>query len=79
LPALKDTLLPAEANDVLELDQLWSFVLKKKRKRWLWTAISRRTRRPVALVIGDRSAKTRRRLWNRILTGHQQCLTCSDL
>jgi len=66
LPALKDTLLPAAADDVLELDELWSFVLKKSRKRWLWTAICRRTRQIVDLVIGDRSQKTCRRLWNKI-------------
>jgi hypothetical protein len=33
LPALKDTLLPAEPDDVLELDELWSLVLKKSEKR----------------------------------------------
>jgi transposase-like protein len=58
LPDLKDTLLPAEPDDVLELDELWSFVLKKNQKRWLWTAICRRTRQVVAFVIGDRSKKT---------------------
>ena len=44
LPDLKDTLLPAQPDDVLELDELWSFVLKKRQKRWLWTALCRRTR-----------------------------------
>ncbi len=78
LPDLKDTLLPAEPNDVLELDELWSFVLKKTRKRWLWTAICRRTRQLVAFVIGDRSAKTCRRLWNKIPAEYKQCLTFSD-
>lgn len=78
LPALKNTLLPAEPDDVLELDELWSFVLKKSRKRWLWTAICRRTRQIVAFVIGDRSAKTCRRLWNKIPEKYKQCLTFSD-
>lgn len=35
LPDLRDTLLPAELDDVLEVDELWSFVLKKSRKQWL--------------------------------------------
>jgi len=78
LPALKDTLLPAAADDVLELDELWSFVLKKSRKRWLWTAICRRTRQIVALVIGDRSQKTCRRLWDKVPDEYKQCLTFSD-
>ena len=29
LPKLKDTLLPAQSEDVLEYDEAWSFVLKK--------------------------------------------------
>ena len=44
LPDLKNTLAPAQADDVLELDEAWSFVFKKDQKRWLWTAICRRTR-----------------------------------
>lgn len=78
LPSLKDTLLPVEPDDVLELDELWSFVLKKSRKRWLWTAICRRTRQIVAFVIGDRSEKTCRRLWNKIADEYKRCLTFSD-
>ena len=78
LPDLKDTLLPAEPDDVLELDELWSFVLKKDRKRWLWTALCRRTRQVVAFVIGDRSQKTCRRLWNKIPETYKKCLTFSD-
>ena len=36
LPALTDTLLPAQQNDVLELDEAWSFVAKKQEKRLIW-------------------------------------------
>lgn len=79
LPALKETLLPAQPDDVLELDELWSFVLKKSQKRWLWTDLCRRTRQIVAFVIGDRSAYTRRRLWHRIPDEYRRCLTFSDL
>ncbi len=78
LPPLKDTLLPAQPDDVLELDELWSFVWKKSRKRWLWTALCRRTRQIVAFVIGDRSEKTCRRLWNKIPDEYKHCLTFSD-
>ncbi len=78
LPNLKDTLLPAKPGDVLELDELWSFVFKKDRKRWLWTAICRRTRQIVAFVIGDRSQKTCQRLWNKIPDAYKGCQTFSD-
>ncbi len=62
LPELSETLLEV-ADPVLELDELWSFVLKKAHKRWIWIALCRQTRQVVAYVVGDRSEKTCRRLW----------------
>jgi insertion element IS1 protein InsB len=44
LPAFEDTLLPGQAGDGLELDELWSFVQKKTQECWLWVALCRRTR-----------------------------------
>ena len=78
LPPLKGTLLPAKPGDVLELDEAWSFVYKKEQKRWLWTALCRRTRQIVAFVIGDRSKKTCLRLWNKIPQQYKECYTFSD-
>jgi len=66
LPTLRETLLPVQDDDVLELDEMWSFVFKKDNKRWIWTAISRKTLQIVAFVIGDRSEKTCQRLWRRL-------------
>lgn len=60
MPTLPDTLLPVEAGDVLEMDELISFVSKKWFKRWLWTAQCRRTLQIVAYAIGDRSQDTGR-------------------
>jgi insertion element IS1 protein InsB len=65
LPALSETLVEVE-RPVLELDELWSFVLKKAHKRWVWLALCRQTRQVVAFVVGDRSAQTCRRLWEAI-------------
>ncbi len=50
----------------LELDELWSFVLKRARQRWIWIALCRATRQVVAYVIGDRSQASCRQLWARI-------------
>jgi len=36
--------VPAQAGDVLELDELWSDVGSKKNQVWLWIALCRRTR-----------------------------------
>lgn len=50
----------------MELDELWSFVLKKARRRWIWIALCRQTRQVVAYQIGDRSEATCHQLWQRI-------------
>ena len=57
---------PARKNDILELDECWTYVRKRSNKRWLWVALCRRIRQIVAFIIGDRSAKTCARLWGRI-------------
>jgi len=66
LPQLQTTLVEPDPKEpqatVLELDELWSFVLKKARKRWVWMALCRATRQVVAYVIGDRSAATCQKL-----------------
>jgi len=64
--SVADGLQPAEENDVLELDECWTYVRERSNKRWLWVALCRRTRQVVAFVIGDRSAETCARLWSRI-------------
>ncbi|MDQ3255749.1 MAG: IS1 family transposase [Acidobacteriota bacterium] len=72
-----------EADDAsattLELDELWSFVLKKANKRWIWIALCRRTRQVVAYIIGDRSEATCHRLWERIPAAYRSGLCCTDL
>ena len=58
----------------LELDELWSFVLRKANQAWIWIALCRKTRQVVAYALGDRSEKTCRKLWEAIpetyRTGH---------
>ena len=48
---------------VLELDEMWTFVGRRKNKVWLWLAVERASRRIVAWVLGCRGAATARRLW----------------
>lgn len=55
---LEPTLLPAQVGDVLEVDELWSYVGNKKNKVWIWLALCRRTRQIVAWRPGSREAKT---------------------
>ena len=78
LPPLRSSVTTAQANDVLELDELWSFVGHKGQNRWLWVALCRRTRQVVAFVIGDRSGHTCRKLWRRIPADYRHCHSYSD-
>ncbi|MDQ4078614.1 MAG: IS1 family transposase [Chloroflexota bacterium] len=78
LPNLARTLAPPRADDILELDELWSFVHHKGNKRWVWIALCRRTRQIVAYYIGDRSEASCRALWQRIPATYKHCRTCSD-
>ncbi len=62
----------------LELDELWSFVLKKAHQKWIWIALSRRTRQVVAYAIGDRSKVTCRKLWEAIPEAYRRAHCYSD-
>lgn len=48
---------------ILELDEMWTFVGRKKNKVWLWLAVERGSRQIVAWVLGCRGAATAQRLW----------------
>lgn len=76
-PKLHETLLPAQAEDVLEADEMWFFVLE----RWIWTVMCRRTCQIMAYVIGDRNGKTlhyRQAFWNQIPEEYKCCHSYSD-
>ena len=60
LPSLEETLKNPRTDDVLELDELWSYIYSKDNKRWIWIALRRRTRRVLAYFIGARSSKVPR-------------------
>jgi hypothetical protein len=42
-------------STTLELDELWSFVLKQAKEVWVWMALCRKTRQVVAYALGNRS------------------------
>jgi len=79
LPRLASTLCPARDEEVLELDELWSFVLRRRDKHWIWLALCRRTRQIVAFAIGARDEATCRLLWQRIPPAYRHSLLYSDL
>ena len=76
--SLSESLLPPEPDDVLEMDELVTFVGEKWFKRWLWTAQCRRTRQIIAFVIGDRSETTAQKLWQAIPESYRGCPVFTD-
>ena len=77
-PAFVDRLLPAQADDVLELDELWSFVGAKSHPLWLWVALCRRTRQVVGWILGERSLQSACDLRAHLPRGYRRCATRSD-
>ncbi len=75
---LAATLVKPKRRDILELDELWSFVFCKKQVRWIWIALCRRTRQVVAYLVGDRSEASCRAFWKRIPAGYKRSITYSD-
>lgn len=75
---LEKTLLPAQPGDVLELDEVWSYVFKKSQKVWIWLALCRRTRQIVAWMPGPRDHITLRQLWHKIPDSYKKGTCFSD-
>lgn len=78
LQKIKETLDDARPDDILELDELWSFVLKKDNKVWVWIALCRRTRQVVANPVGDRSDDSLSKLWNQVPADYKKGISYSD-
>ena len=79
LPRLEATLEPYQVGDVLELDEVWSFVKRRKNKRWIWLALCRRTRQIVAFVVGCRGETTCRRLWEAVPDSYKAAHCFADV
>jgi len=75
---IKTTLLSAQTDDVLELDELWSYFHTRDSKLWNWIALCRRTRQVVAYVCGERDSETCTDLRCRIPDAYFELETCSD-
>lgn len=56
----------AEPPEVAELDELQTFVGRKKQKVWIWTALNHYQLGILAITVGDRSGKTFAKLWERV-------------
>jgi IS1 family transposase/DNA-directed RNA polymerase subunit RPC12/RpoP len=57
---------------VLECDELWSYVGKKKHKQWVWLALDKHSREIVGVYVGTRDSEGARALWDSIPLQYQQ-------
>lgn len=73
------TLLPAQEGEVLELDEVWSFVGRKRNPVWIWLALCRRTRQIVGWWYGPRDTHSCWSLWHNIPEPYKRGLCYSDL
>ncbi len=48
-------IIPFDKVNEAEIDEMWSFVQKKKNQRWLWYAIDHNTRKILAYAFGKRT------------------------
>jgi len=61
--SLPRTSTPAK---VVEIDEMHTFVGKKKNYKWIWIAVDRFGKRFIDFVCGDRSTATGSKLWDKI-------------
>ncbi len=57
----------------IQADELWSFVQKKKRKRWIWVAYDPVHRLVIAHHIGGRGKKAAIKFWDKIPSILRSC------
>jgi insertion element IS1 protein InsB len=67
---------PKEVRQV-EIDELCSYIGEKKKQKWVWVGVDRERGKVLDFVVGDRSERTGRRLYER-LKGYQVKRFCTD-
>ena len=72
------SLAPARVNDIVEFDELWSFVQSKEHRVWVWIALCRRTKQVVAYHLGNRDKKSFHEFYNKLPIDYANCLSTSD-
>jgi insertion element IS1 protein InsB len=60
----------------VECDELWSFVMNKANKQWIWLSLDRQTREIIGVHIGKRDKKGAQALWDSLPPVYRQCAVC---
>jgi len=65
-------------EDIVEFDELWSFVGSKAYRVWVWIALCRRTKQVVAYHLGDRKKKDFENFYLKVPIDYANCRSTSD-
>lgn len=78
LKPFAESLLPVQAGDIIEYDELWSFVFSKLNRIWLWIALCRRTKQVVAFHLGNRDKESFDDFYLKVPIPYANCISRSD-
>jgi IS1 family transposase len=78
LRLFSQSLAPAKVGDIVEFDEMWSFVQSKAQRIWIWIALCRRTKQVVAYHLGNRDKKSFYEFYNKVPIDYANCLSTSD-
>ncbi len=68
----------ATADSVLEVDELFSYILVKIKEIRIWIAQNKQTKQIVSFFIGDGSVESCKRLWRKLPYSYLRCRSFSD-
>lgn len=68
-----DITIKKKGKIIIQCDEMWSFVMNKDNKQWIWLAIDIETKEIVGVYIGSRDAGGAKGLWNSLPPVYRQC------
>jgi len=71
-------MLPASPETILEVDEVFSFILLKIKQIRIWIVQCRQTRQIVSFFIGDGSMQSCKRMWRKLPYAYLRCKSFSD-
>lgn len=78
LAPFKTTIAAATEDDVLEVDEIFTYISRKINQIRIWIVQSRKTRQIVSFFIGDGSMESCKRLWRKLPTEYLYRFSFSD-
>lgn len=78
LADFKTTILEAKQESILEVDEIFSFVLMKINQVRIWITQCRESRQIISFFIGDGSMDCCKRMWRKLPYQYLKCNSFSD-